>query len=187
VVVLVPNPKVAARWHGALEARLRHAPLEIFLRSRGQPCALSGETRVTDNIAAATVYFIQRARQDRLEGAIAVVGPLVCAVSDGLAALVREPNAWRIAALISTARVLAPGIGLSAAADLSASAVRDYSMRLGGVPLDPALPQIRIAVAGAVQSNDESQVETALRQMKRLLGALPHSVAPGLPQAAVHP
>jgi hypothetical protein len=172
VAILVPNAKVAARWHGALESRLRQAPLEAFLRSRGQPCALSGETRITDNIAAATMYFVQRARGTRTDGA-AGVGPLVCAVCDGLAALVREPNAWRVAALISTARALAPAMGLGPAADISASAVRDYSMSLGGEPIDPRLPHIRAAVAGAVQGNDERLVTLALRPMTELLFAAP--------------
>lgn len=187
MVVLVPNSKVAARWHGALEARLRQAPLEAFLRSRGQPYVLSGETRVTDNIAAAAVYFIQRARGNRLDGAVAVTGPLVCAVSDGLAALVREPNAWRIAALIATARVLAPAMGLAAAADVSASAVRDYSMSLGGVPLDPRLPQIRAAAAAAVRGNAEPQVAFALRQMTDLLFAPPQYAAAAQPDVALSP
>ena len=68
VVILVPNAKAAARWHGALEARLRQAPLEAFLHSRNQPCALAGETRITDNIAAAAVYFMARARGPRVDG-----------------------------------------------------------------------------------------------------------------------
>ena len=187
MVVLVPSSKVAARWHGALEARLRQAPLEAFLRSRGQPFATSGETRVTDNIASAAVYFFELARCSRLDGASAVVGPLVCAVSDGLAALVREPNAWRVAALIATARLLAPAIGLGAAADLSASAVRDYSMSLGGVPLELALPQIRAAVAAAVQGNDELQVTSAVGQMTELLFASRHRPAAGRLDLALSP
>lgn len=162
---------------------MRQAPLEAFLLSRGQPCALSGETRITDNLAAATVYLLQRAIDTRLERA-AAVGPLVCAVSDGLAALIREPSAWRIAALVATARVLAPAIGLGAAADLSAAAVREYSMSLGGRPINPALPEIRAAAARAVRSNDERQVVDALLMISTLLFAAPAALPADEPQAA---
>ena len=61
MTVLIPNKKVAARWNGALETRLRHAPLESFLRSKGRKWVLSGESRVTDNLACATIYFVDQA------------------------------------------------------------------------------------------------------------------------------
>lgn len=161
---------------------MRHSPLEAFLRSRGLPCAPAGDTRITDDLATATVYLLQRALDDRL-GRAAAVGPLVCAVSDGLAALIREPCAWRIAALIAAARVLSPGMGLGAAADLSATAVREYSMSLGGPPSHPSLPRIRAAAARAVRSNDERVVLEALGlMMTHLFGTFPS--LPAAPQTA---
>jgi len=183
VAVLKPSAKIAARWHDALAARLRQAPLEAFLRSRGQPCTLAGDTRVTDNVATATGYLLQRAIGTRLDRA-AAVGPLVCAVSDGLSALIREPSVWRVAALIATVRVLSPAIGLGAASDLAASAVREYSMSLGGSPLNPMLPAIRTAAARAVQSNDEWQVADVLQLISTLLLDTPVIPPAGEPRAA---
>jgi hypothetical protein len=170
VAVLIPNAKVAARWNGALEARLRQAPIESFLRSRGQHYVASGDTRATDNLAAATLYLLERAIDCRLEQ-VSVVGLVACAVSDGLAALIRERSAWRTAALVGTARILSPSIGPAAAADLSAAAVREYSMSLGGPPKNLNLPNIRAAAARAVQSNDESHVVDAVCLMSKQLFA----------------
>ena len=123
-------------------------------------------------LAAATVYLLERAIDCRLEQ-VAVVGLVVCAVSDGLAALIRERSAWRTAALVGTARILAPSIGPAAAADLSAGSVREYSMSLGGPPKNLDLPNIRAAAARAVQSNDESQVQDAVCLMAKQLFAAP--------------
>jgi hypothetical protein len=157
--------------------------LEAFLRFHAEPCALCGDTRVTDNLTTATVYLLQRAIDSRLDRAV-TVGPVACAVSDGLAALIREPSAWRVAALIATARVLSPAVGSGAAADLSAAAVREYSMSLGGLPTNPILPMIRGAAARAVQSNDDRQMADALRLMSGLMFETSLASSAGAPHAA---
>jgi hypothetical protein len=165
VTVLIPNKKAAARWNGALQTRLRHAPLEAFLRSRNRKWTLSGEARITDNLASATIYFVDQGLGDctpegeaggLLDAAHhAAVGQAACAVSHGLAVLIQEVNSWRIAALIATARVLAPHIGPDAAARQSATSARDYAKGLKA-GLETGLLQISTVAAGAVESNNHA-------------------------------
>jgi len=67
VTVLIPNARIAARWNGALQARLRHAPLERFLRVRGRKWAAIGDARNTDNLASATMLFVAGALESRAD------------------------------------------------------------------------------------------------------------------------
>jgi hypothetical protein len=183
VTVLIPNKKVAARWNGALETRLRHAPLESFLRSRGRKWALSGEARVSDNLACATIYFVDQALTACTPGGNGVldathhaaVGQAACAVSHGLALLIQEVNSWRIAALIGTARILAPHIGPDAAAHLSAACARDYAKGLK-TGLESGLLQISTVVAGAVESNNEALAGKALQLISQRISPVPPGV-----------
>ena len=169
--VVYPNDKIAARWAGALAARLRQAPLENFLRSRGQKWVLTGDARVTDNLACGGIYLVDGALNAFMlesRGTLAVsqhpaVGQIACAVSHGLATLIQEPNAWRIAALVSTARVLSPYSGLDAAAHIAAAAARDFSAALNAGTQSADLAHISNAASFAVESNDE---ERALHVMK---------------------
>lgn len=180
MTVLIPNKKVAARWNGALQTRLRHAPLESFLISRGRKWVLSGEARVSDNLACATILFIDQALSACTPGGAvldaahhAAVGEAACAVSHGLAVLIQEPNSWRIAALIGTARVLAPHIGPDAAARLSAMSARDYGKRLKA-GLEAGLLQISTLVVGAVESNNQALAGRAVQLIaQRIAGAVP--------------
>jgi hypothetical protein len=182
VTVLIPNKKAAARWNGALQTRLRHAPLEAFLRSRDRKWTLSGEARVTDNLACATIYFVDQgpgACTPEGEGPLddthhAAVGQAACAVSHGLAVLIQEVNSWRIAALIATARVLAPHIGPDAAARLSATSARDYAKGLK-TGLEAGLLQISTVVAGAVESNNHALVAKAVQLISRRISPLSSS------------
>ena len=189
MTVLIPNKKVAARWNGALQTRLRHAPLESFLISRGQKWVLSGEARVSDNLACATIYFIDQAlRACTAEDSALLddahhtaVGEAACAVSHGLAALIQEANSWRIAALIGTARVLAPHIGPDAAGRLSATSARDYAKGLKA-GLESGLLQISTLAAGAVESNNPALAGKAVQLIsQRVAGALRY---PQLPRRA---
>ncbi|MEO9054601.1 MAG: hypothetical protein ABI356_06745 [Steroidobacteraceae bacterium] len=68
----------------------------------------------------------------------AVVGDVACLVSRALAEQIAQPDAWRIVALVSTARLLSPWIGLNAAAMASASAARQFQKEVmkGISPLD---------------------------------------------------
>jgi hypothetical protein len=177
VSVAYPNDKIAARWAGALEARLRQAPLENFLRSRGQKWVLTGDARVTDNLACGGIYLVDGALNAFMlesRGTLTIaqhpaVGQIACAVSYGLATLIQEPNAWRIAALVSTARVLSPYSGLDAAAHTAAAAARDYSAALNAGTQATEVAHISNAASFAVETNDE---ERALHVMKLILGRL---------------
>jgi hypothetical protein len=180
VTVLIPNEKVSARWNGALETRLRHAPLELFLRSKGRKWVLSGESRVTDNLACATIYFVDQALNECTpdgNGLLdathhAAVGQAACAVSHGLGLLIQEANSWRIAALIGTARILAPHIGPDAAAHLSATCARDYAKGLK-TGLESGLLQISTVVAGAVESNNHALAGKAVQLISQRISPVP--------------
>jgi hypothetical protein len=179
--VVYPNEKIAARWAGALEARLRQASLENFLRSRGQKWVLTGDARVTDNLTCGCIYLVDGALNAYMlesRGTLTIsqhpaVGLVACAVSQGLAMLIQEPSTWRIAALVSTARVLAPYSGLDAAAHIAAAAARDYSAAVSAGTQPAEVMHIGNAAAAAVESNDE---ERALHVMKLILRRLSSAV-----------
>jgi len=123
----------------------------------------AGEGRITDNLVCATLYFLEpalngRGHQDQVafdRESRSAAGEMTCAVSHGLAALIQEPGSWRIAALVGTARLLAPHVGLDAAAHLAASSARDYAKRVKA-GLEAGLAQVGTLAAGAVESNDEA-------------------------------
>ena len=168
MTVLNPSAKAAARWNGALAARLRHAPLETFIRSQDQKWVLSGESRVTDNLACATLYFMQAAVNSCPAGegfGVASrqteLGQLTCTVSHGLATLIQERASWRIAALVATARVLAPHIGIDAAAHAAAAAARAHT-KCFGAAVETALSQVSTLVIGAVESNHPAVFKRAV-------------------------
>lgn len=140
--IVFPSEAVARRWDGALQARLRRAPLEAFLRARSLVPAPAGVAQDSDNLVRATMLIVEaglsRHFADRVEGLAfrqrAVVGHVACLVSRALAELISQPGAWRIVALVSTARLLSPWIGLNAAAMTSASSARQFQkefMRAG--------------------------------------------------------
>jgi hypothetical protein len=132
--IVFPSEAVARRWDGALRVRLRRAPLEAFLRARSLVPARAGVAQDSDNLVRATVLIVEAGLSlffaDRVEGLAlrqrAVVGHIACLVSRALAEQISQPEAWRIAALVSTARLLSPWMGLNAAAMASASCVRQF-------------------------------------------------------------
>jgi hypothetical protein len=154
--------------------------LESFLRSKGRKWVLSGESRVTDNLACATIYFVDQALNECTpdgNGLLdathhAAVGQAACAVSHGLGLLIQEANSWRIAALIGTARILAPHIGPDAAAHLSATCARDYAKGLK-TGLESGLLQISTVVAGAVESNNHALAGKAVQLISQRISPVP--------------
>lgn len=178
MAVIIPNAKIASRWNGALQARLRQAPLEAYLRSHGQKWVLSGERRLSDNLACATIFMVNHALLPCPEEELAltppqhpVVGQIACAVSSSLALAVQEPTQWRTAALVATARVLEKYIGLSAAAHAAAAAAREYG---GGLSLgshDPDVLRIGTAARCAVETRTATDMENAVRLMRERLAA----------------
>jgi hypothetical protein len=144
--IVYPSKAMACRWDGALQARLRRAPLERFLSGRGIVPSLRGISQDSDDLVRATVLIVEAALAlyfvDRKEGLAfgqrAVVGHVACLVSRALAEQIAQPDAWRIVALVSTARLLSPWIGLNAAAIASASSARQFQKEVtkGISPLD---------------------------------------------------
>jgi hypothetical protein len=136
--VLFPSAAIARRWDGALQAKMRRAPLEAFLRARGIVPATAGTSQDCDNVARATIWIIDEAiaryLEDHPEGLTAIqrgtIAHVCCVVGRALAESIAESGAWRIAALVSTAVLLGPRIGIKAAALASASTVRDYQRGL---------------------------------------------------------
>jgi hypothetical protein len=132
--IIFPSEAVAGRWEGALQARLRRAPLEQFLEKRGIIPSPPGASQDSDNIARASVSLVETGLklyfEDRADALAmdqeGIVGRLACRVSHALAELICQPEAWRIAALVSATRLLTPWIGLNAAACASASAARGF-------------------------------------------------------------
>jgi hypothetical protein len=193
VTVIIPNAKILSRWNGALEARLRQAPLEAFLRAHGQRWAVSGETRVTDNLACATIYLVNSALAHGGELPAAPltlaqhssVGQIACAVSSGLALLIQEPAQWRTAALVGTARILERHVGLSAAARAAAAAAREYHSAVSNGLQETGVLDIGHAARVAVEGNDEGALAGAVQLIRQRLATLPcaspAAMAQGLP------
>src|SRR6185437_13059555 len=132
--IVFPSEAVTRRWDGALRARLRRAPLETFLRARAITTAPPGVAQASDNLVRAAVLMVEAGLtfyfSDRADGLSvpqrAIVGHVACVVNRVLAELISQPEAWRIAALVSTARLLTPWIGLKAAAAVAASSARRF-------------------------------------------------------------
>ena len=132
--IVFPSEAIARRWDGALQVRLRRAPVEAFLRARSLVPARAGIAQDSDNLVRATVLIVEAGLSlffaDRVEGLAlgqrAVAGHVACLVGRALAEQISQPEAWRIVALVSTARLLSPWIGLNAAAIASALCVRQF-------------------------------------------------------------
>jgi hypothetical protein len=176
--IVYPSEAVARRWDGALQTRLQRAPLEGFLRARGIVPAPRGICQDSDDLARATVVIIEGGLAlhlvDREEGLAfgqrAVVGHVACLVSRALAVQIAQPDAWRIAALVSTARLLSPWTGLNAAAVASASAARQFQKEVtkGISPLDW---RIMKSASEAVSGNGVDAMATASANIAARLNA----------------
>jgi|HubBroStandDraft_1064217.scaffolds.fasta_scaffold140249_2 hypothetical protein len=179
MALIMPSEAIARRWNGALQARLRRAPLEEFLRVRDLKVAPAGAARDTDNLVRATVYmvdagvrFYSNAHEDALdERQQALLARGACMVSHSLAGLIGEQAAWRIAALVSAAQLLNPWIGINAAAYAAAAAAQRFSEEL----LDPTrAPRTLISekAAIAVERNDDVQVDEVARLISQNLASV---------------
>jgi hypothetical protein len=166
--IVYPNKAIARRWDGALQARLRRAPLEAFLRGRSLVPAPAGASRDTDNLVRATVLIVEAGLElycgHREEGLASnqrpVVGHVACLISLALAQQISEQGVWRNVALLSAARLLSPWIGLNAASVASASSARQFQKEIvkGVSPLDW---RIMNSACEAVSSNGPSELARA--------------------------
>jgi hypothetical protein len=176
MAIVFPSEAIARRWDGALQARLRRAPLEAFLRARSLAPAAAGVAQDSDDLARATVSMVEAGLSlyigDRVEGLAirqrAVVGQVACLVSRALAELISQPAAWRIAALVSTARLLSPWVGLNAAAMASASYTRRFQRELARISSEPD-GRIIVGACAAVNRYDaETMTELSAAIAARL-------------------
>lgn len=165
LALVFPSDATARRWTGALEARLRRAPLEQFLLTGSLKLAGAGAAQTTDNLTRATMFIVEAGLQayckekDRelATAQLAIVGHFACLVCRAAAAAIQEPQTWRVPALVSTTLLLSPWIGSNAAAIDSAAAVRDFANRLQSRSASDENP-LSDRVAVAVIRNDHTQI-----------------------------
>ena len=159
-----PNESKTRHWDGALQARLKRAPLEKFLRTHSLQIA-HGAGRDSDNLARATVYLVEGGLtvyfQGREEGLVesqhGAIGYLACLTTHAVARTIGQPASWRIPALLSTAQLLRPWIGLHAAACASACFIRHFSVALQNAPA-PEDTSMSAIVSIAIQQNDNGSI-----------------------------
>ncbi len=173
--IVYPSKAVGRRWDGALQARLRRAPLEKFLRAQGIVPAARGVSQDSDDLVRATVLIVESGVAlyvaDREEVLASrqreVLGHVACLVSCALAEQIAQPDAWRTVALVSTARLLTPWIGLIAAAIASASAAREFQKEVmkGISPLDWRIMQ---SACDAVSGNPAAMIKASTNVAARL-------------------
>jgi hypothetical protein len=163
-----------------LQTRLRQAPLERFLRMHGLKWSTATDTRNTDNLACAVIFFVTEARsnggQEAMQPLIASqqygVGQVACTVSASLALLIQEPDHWRTAALVATARLLERQVGLSAAAHVAAAAARGYHSAITSQSHEAAVLRLGQAARTAVESTAEADLAQALQLICERLASL---------------
>jgi hypothetical protein len=157
--IVYPSKAVARRWDGALQTRLRRAPLERFLAARGITAASRGVAKDSDDLVRATVLIVEAGLALHIadgEGLAfkqrPVLAHVACLVSLALAQQLSEPDRWRTVALVSTAKLLSPWMGLNAAAVASGCAARQFQKDVmkGISPLDWRIMQ---SAADAVSGN----------------------------------
>lgn len=175
--IVYPKEAIARRWEGALQARLRRAPLEAFLRGQSLAPAPAGACRDSDNLVRATVLIVQAGLDlylTREQGLTfshrPVVGHVACLVSVALAQQIFEPELWRSAAQISTSRCLGPYIGLDAASLMAAAVARRFhkEIAIGVSPLDWRISK---SATEAVSSNKPSALASAAWNIAARLNA----------------
>jgi hypothetical protein len=177
--IVFPSAAIARRWDGALQSRLRRAPLERFLIAREIAPAPAGIAQASDDIARATVLILDAAlvlhfkdcKEKLSSSQRSIVGHVSCVASRALSESISEPDAWRIAALVSTARLLSPWIGLTSAALESASTMRAYRNGLSK-PASAIDVQIGQGAATAMTANSEAAMaDISARISARLNGS----------------
>jgi hypothetical protein len=173
--LIYPNHSKTGHWDGALQGRLRRAPLEEFLRTHSLKIA-NGAARDCDNLARATVHLIQGGleiyfchREEGLaESQHGIIARLACLTTRAVAGLIEEPASWRIAALLSTAQLLSPWIGLHASAYASACFVHQFTIRLqDAAALEDN--EITAAVSAALQRNDRASILAVAEMIEKRL------------------
>ncbi len=175
MAVLIPKEAIASRWRGACQARLHQAPLEAFLRSRGGLFLPGGGAAVSKNLAAAVMVLARaglasygKHRSDAMSDAQQrVLAHATCAMSHALAAVVRRPDAWRIAALLSTSGSLSVVNPAGRAAHRAAAAVQEFARSIEGHATEERV--FGPAAVRAVRLNDTARLDALSALIARRL------------------
>lgn len=152
MAIITPPPDISKRWHGALSARLRRAPLERFLASHGLSSAAPGAAQNSDNVARAAIQvvttYLDASKQMRVFSSSQRwgIGTATCALCETIASGIGEDSHWRIAALVSIARLLAPQGDLTESASFAATVVRAYERRNLTIMPVGEIERLKIAV-----------------------------------------
>jgi hypothetical protein len=182
--LIYPNESKTRHWEGALQARLNRAPLEEFLRTHSLQIG-HGASRDSDNLARTTVYLVeggltayfQGCEEGLAEAQHGTIGRLACLTTGAVARLIGEPASWRIPALLSTAQLLRPWMGLRAAACASADFIRQFSVALQDAPA-PKDSRMSAAVSIAVQHNDHGSIRTVMEMIAMCLSTSNRNIPP---------
>lgn len=196
--LIYPNQAKTRHWNGALQARLTRVPLEEFLRTHSLKIA-GGAARDCDNLARAAVCIIGgglkiyfHGREEGLaESQHGVIGRMACLTTRALAGLILEPASWRIAALVSTAQLLSPWIGLHASACASASLIHQFTIGPQDFAVLEADTEMTEAVSAAIKQNDRNSILAVAEMIAKRLSMATETSRPEpwlLPtQAAARP
>lgn len=164
MAILFPDEKIARLWQGALEASLKQAPLEEFLRVRAIKVAARGPARHSDNISRATLFLMAATLEEPIsEGRhvspsqYAFVGRATCCVCEGLAVLIGQPRSWRVAALVSTTQLMPRSLVLLDAAKRGALAVRQFASLSQSLSAD--FREISLMASAAVIGNTDALLQ----------------------------
>jgi hypothetical protein len=183
MTLLRPAERISQRWEGALEARLRQAPLETFLRGHELKISPRAPSGSSDNLIRAAIFFINRA-EATMKPSLAGYEPsvlvaVICAICRELATLIGEPEGWRIPALVGGAQILSPRFGWQAAALISADTARQFTAEppCAGQPLS----MIGADVSMAVTTHQELHLDVAINSIQQYLTAQPR-VESGQPE-----
>jgi hypothetical protein len=185
MTLLVPRNVISRRWEGALEARLRRAPIEVFLRAHNIQAPAAGSSLLTDDLVRATIFVVEQSRRvtgGRLsEHQQELVGEMACSICEELALLVCEPDCARVAALVSAAQLLSPGLGLKAAAFRAATAARAFWKKRQSRSVLPIVGKIGVQASIAVRTNGFDELLAALSLIDECLSESGNSHPEGDP------
>ena len=143
MTLLVPNEAIFRRWDGALHARLRHAPIEVFLRSHDIKVPFGGPSLLTDHLVRATVYLAGQSSR----------------VSAG-----RFGDCEQV--LVGE---MASGIGLKPAAFRAAAAAHAFWKKRRSRSVLPVLENIGVQASIAVRTNRTAELLLTARMIDECL------------------
>ena len=151
----MPNTKKLAALADWLQV-----PLEEFLRAHHRKV---GTSQPTDNLVGTALLFFERA--DQLAGeclarrAPETAALMFSALIRQLGILIREPESWRIAALVGAGRLLTPALGVSDGACRAARMVRRFETR--HFACGPSISKIISQGVLAVRTRDPADLAEA--------------------------